>query len=55
MSTKALPKVSEVEKESLYGYVHGVSGPGELSNSERACNKLLITGKSKVSIVALET
>ena len=24
------PKVADVEKESLYGYVFGVSGPGKL-------------------------
>lgn len=26
---KELPKVADVEKESLYGYVFGVSGPGK--------------------------
>jgi hypothetical protein len=25
----ALPKVKDVGKESMYGYVFGVSGPGE--------------------------
>ena len=30
MSSQALPKVADAEKESLYGYVFGVSGPGEL-------------------------
>ena len=25
---KELPKIKNVEKESMYGYVHGVSGPG---------------------------
>ena len=24
-----LPKIRDEEKESYYGYVHGVSGPGE--------------------------
>lgn len=27
-STMSLPKVKDVEKESTYGYVYGVSGPG---------------------------
>jgi len=26
---KELPKIADAEKESMYGYVHGVSGPGE--------------------------
>lgn len=30
MSKQDLPKVAGVEKESEYGYVFGVSGPGEL-------------------------
>ena len=29
MAGNELPKVRDVEKESLYGYVYGVSGPGE--------------------------
>ena len=29
MSGKELPKVADAEKESQYGYVFGVSGPGE--------------------------
>ena len=29
MSGKELPKVADAEKESHYGYVFGVSGPGE--------------------------
>lgn len=29
MSRQNLPKVADAEKESLYGYVFGVSGPGE--------------------------
>jgi V-type H+-transporting ATPase subunit A len=27
MTTKVIPKVLDAEKESLYGYVNGVSGP----------------------------
>lgn len=29
MSRQELPKIADAEKESLYGYVFGVSGPGE--------------------------
>ena len=29
MSVEELPKIADVEKESKYGYVFGVSGPGE--------------------------
>ena len=29
MSGRELPKVADAEKESLYGFVFGVSGPGE--------------------------
>lgn len=29
--TKGLPKVDDVEKESEYGYVYSVSGPGKFS------------------------
>lgn len=29
MERKGLPKVQDVEKESLYGFVFAVSGPGE--------------------------
>ena len=29
MSTRELPKVADAEKESLYVYVFGVSGPGK--------------------------
>jgi len=29
MSGRELPKVADAEKESFYGYVFGVSGPGE--------------------------
>lgn len=29
MSGEELPKIADVEKESKYGYVFGVSGPGE--------------------------
>lgn len=33
MSSQGLPKVADVEKESLYGYVFGVSGPGKRLSS----------------------
>ena len=29
MASKALPKIADVEEESQYGYVFGVSGPGK--------------------------
>ena len=29
MSSHDLPKVRDAEKESLYGYVYSVSGPGK--------------------------
>lgn len=32
MSAKGLPKIADVEAESQYGYVFGVSGPGESQN-----------------------
>ena len=32
MATKDLPKVADVEEESQYGYVFGVSGPGKLNH-----------------------
>ena len=37
-SSRNLPKVRDAEKESLYGYVHAVSGPGKLCGCiERIC------------------
>ena len=27
---RALPKIKDADKESLFGYVYAVSGPGEL-------------------------
>jgi len=30
MSGRELPKVADAEKESFYGFVFGVSGPGEI-------------------------
>ena len=29
MATRELPKISDVDRESEYGYVFGVSGPGQ--------------------------
>ena len=39
MDRKGLPKVQDAEKESLYGFVFAVSGPGELllEGKGRAC------------------
>ena len=34
----SLPKVADVEKESLYGYVFGVSGPGKINGM--VCDQL---------------
>ena len=33
MASKDLPKIADVEEESQYGYVFGVSGPGKLMPS----------------------
>ena len=33
MERRGLPKVQDAEKESLYGFVFAVSGPGELVHS----------------------
>lgn len=33
MDTSKLPKIRDEERESEFGYVHGVSGPGQLSSS----------------------
>lgn len=30
MDTSRLPKIQDEERESQFGYVHGVSGPGEV-------------------------
>lgn len=30
MDTSKLPKIQDAERESEFGYVHGVSGPGLL-------------------------
>ena len=37
----SLPKVADVEKESLYGYVFGVSGPGETIWHSSRVNNIL--------------
>ena len=29
MDFSKLPKIRDEDKESIFGYVHGVSGPGE--------------------------
>ena len=41
MASKALPKIADVEDESQYGYVFGVSGPG--------MSKLLCYGLKQVA------
>ena len=35
-SDGSLPKIADVENERLYGYVFGVSGPGELDHRCRS-------------------
>ena len=44
MSGKELPKVADVEKESQYGYVFGVSGPGEDILSVQVANCIAAGG-----------
>lgn len=44
MSGKELPKVADAEKESHYGYVFGVSGPGEDILNTYKC--IIILGRS---------
>lgn len=44
MSGKELPKVADAEKESQYGYVFGVSGPGEDILNAYKC--IIILGRS---------
>ena len=39
MASKDIPKVADADKESQYGYVFGVSGPGEFS---LLCNSRLV-------------
>lgn len=35
MDMSKLPKIRDEERESQFGYVHGVSGPGSLSRSPK--------------------
>ena len=35
-SLRNIPKVVEAEMESSYGYVHGVSGPGEILSNRHS-------------------
>ena len=41
MEFQGLPRVQDVEKESQYGYVYGVSGPGELSEASSALSQIV--------------
>lgn len=44
-----LPKVADVERETQYGYVFGVSGPGKSISSNRAYSIFHSVGSSRHS------
>ena len=41
MEFQGLMRVQDVEKESQYGYVYGVSGPGELSEASSMLGQII--------------
>lgn len=55
MDFLGLARVQDVEKESQYGFVYGVSGPGECNN-DVSCIELTVGVMYKItSLTELET
>ncbi len=38
-----LPKIRDAEKESLFGYVYAVSGPGMFQHPDSITNRLILS------------
>lgn len=45
-----LPKIRDEERESQFGYVHGVSGPGTLSHALKITQTKSITHEQRKEI-----
>lgn len=55
MDTSRLPKIQDAERESQFGYVHGVSGPGRVLFTLRIVNFSCLTGQTPTCETCSET